>query len=115
MLEAEGEAEARRKLAAAEAESIRQVAEALSAVRGDPVQYLVAVRYMETLGKMVSGKDNKVVYLPYEASGVLSALGGIKEILDGARREVPDHARRSEDQGALGSGQSMSTPGPRAI
>ena len=29
---------------------------------------------------MVSGKDNKVVYLPYEASGVLSSLGGIKNL-----------------------------------
>jgi hypothetical protein len=30
---------------------------------------------------MTSGKDNKTIYLPYEASGVLSSLGGIKEIL----------------------------------
>ena len=30
---------------------------------------------------MTSGKDNKTVYLPYEASGVLSSLGGIKELL----------------------------------
>ena len=30
---------------------------------------------------MTSGKDTKTVYLPYEASGVLSSLGGIKELL----------------------------------
>jgi len=34
---------------------------------------------------MTSGKDNKTVYLPYEATGVLSSLGGIKEILSGGK------------------------------
>jgi hypothetical protein len=35
---------------------------------------------VETLRDITSGKDNKVVYLPYEATGVLGALGGIKGI-----------------------------------
>jgi len=30
---------------------------------------------------MVSGQNNKVVYLPYEATGVLASLGGIREML----------------------------------
>ena len=30
---------------------------------------------------MVSGQNNKVVYLPFEATGVLSSLGGIREML----------------------------------
>ena len=51
--------------------------------QGDPASYLIAVRYIETLKEMVSGKDNKVVYLPIEATGVLSSLGGIKEMLEG--------------------------------
>ena len=54
-----------------------------TASEGDPAQYLVAVRYIEALQDMVSGKDNKVVYMPYEATGVLSSLGGIKELLGG--------------------------------
>jgi hypothetical protein len=29
---------------------------------------------------MVSGKDNKTVYLPYEASSMLGSLGGIKDM-----------------------------------
>ncbi len=37
----------------------------------------------DTLREMVSGKDNKVVYLPFEATGVLSSIGGIKEMLEG--------------------------------
>jgi len=49
--------------------------------KGDPINYLIAVRYIETLNNMVKGKDNKIVYIPYEATGVLSSLGGIKELL----------------------------------
>jgi hypothetical protein len=30
---------------------------------------------------MTSGKDNKTIYIPFEATGVLSSLGGIKDIL----------------------------------
>ena len=53
----------------------------------DPAQYLVAIRYLETLKEMTSGKDNKAVYVPYEATGVLGSLGGIKELLSGIGKE----------------------------
>ena len=43
----------------------------------------MAIRYLETLKEMTSGKDNKVVYVPYEATGVIGSLGGIKEMLSG--------------------------------
>lgn len=80
ILEAEGAAEARIKVANAEAEAIKAVTDAV-AREGDPINYLIAVRYIDTLKQMVSGKDNKVVYLPYEATGILSSIGGIKELL----------------------------------
>ena len=83
VLEAEGQAEARIKIAEAEAEAIKLVSNEIKGFSGDPVQYLIAQRYLETLQEMTSGKDNKTVYLPYEASGVLSSLGGIKGILEG--------------------------------
>ena len=81
ILEAEGQAEARVKVAQAEAEAIRKVNDAVAASGGNPTSYLIALRYIETLKEMVSGKDNKVVYLPIEATGILSSLGGIKEML----------------------------------
>ena len=34
----------------------------------------------ETLKEMTSGQDNKTVYVPYEASGVLGSIGSIKEL-----------------------------------
>ncbi len=83
ILNAEGQAEARIMVAKAESEAISLVTEALQAQQSDPAQYLIAVKYIETLKDMVSGKDNKTVYLPYEASGVLSSLGGIKDLLKG--------------------------------
>jgi regulator of protease activity HflC (stomatin/prohibitin superfamily) len=80
ILKAEGDANARIKRAEAEAEAIRIITNAIS-TSSDPVQYLVAVRYIEALQEMVSGKDNKVVYIPYEATAVLGSIGGIKDLL----------------------------------
>jgi regulator of protease activity HflC (stomatin/prohibitin superfamily) len=81
ILEAEGQAQARIRVAEAEAEAIRLVSEAVKGYSGDPVQYLIAQKYLETLNQMTSGNETKTVFLPYEASGILSSLGGIKELL----------------------------------
>ena len=42
---------------------------------------MVAIKYIDTLQNMVQGEDTKTVYMPYEATGVLSSIGGIKELL----------------------------------
>ena len=81
VLHAKAEAEAKLLTAEAEAQAIRKIALAVEGSGANPSQYLIAVRYLETLKEMTSGKDNKTIYLPYEASGVLSSLGGIKELL----------------------------------
>ena len=81
VLRAKAEAEAKLLTAEAEAQAIRKIALAVEGSGANPAQYLIAVRYLETLKEMTSGKDNKTIYLPYEASGVLSSLGGIKELL----------------------------------
>ena len=83
ILIAEGEAQARVTTATAEKEAIEKVTEAIKIAKGDPATYLIAVRYIEALKEMVSGQNNKVVYLPYEATGILSSIGGIKEMLSG--------------------------------
>ena len=82
ILKAEGEAQARIRVAQAEAEAIELVAQAVNkSTKSDPVQYLIAQQYLETLKTMTEGDKSKTVFLPYEASGVLSSLGGIKELL----------------------------------
>jgi len=80
ILEAEGAAQAKIKVATAEAESIRLIADAIKETKMDPAQYLIALKYIETLASMTSGKDNKVVYMPYEASGILGSVGSIQEM-----------------------------------
>ncbi len=80
ILRAEGQAQARILVAQAEAEAITKITDTITKSGGDPAQYLLAVRYIDTLKEMVTGHDNKTVYIPYEASGV---LGGIKDVLTG--------------------------------
>lgn len=80
ILRAEGESRAKVLQAEAEAEAIRRVAEAIKSSNTDPATYMLAMKYIETLNEMVSGKDNKTVYVPYEASGILGSIGSIKEI-----------------------------------
>ena len=80
ILKAEGESRAKIQLAEAEAEAIRRVAEAVQATQTDPATYLLAQKYIETLKEMTTGKDNKTVYIPYEASSVLSSIGSIKNL-----------------------------------
>src|SRR5216683_1553356 len=81
ILAAEAEAAARLKVAEAEAQAIERITQAIKGTGGDPARYLIAIRYIETPKEMVSGQNNKVIYLPYEATGVLASLGGIREML----------------------------------
>lgn len=81
ILKAEGEARAKVLQAEAEAAAIRNIAEAVADRGADPVNYLLAVKYIETLKEVAGGQQNKTVYLPYEASNLLGSLGGIKDLL----------------------------------
>ena len=80
ILQAEGQALARLKVAEAESSAIHMIAEVLKAGTGDPGSYLIAMRYLEAL-KDISNNAQKIVFMPYESSGILSSLGGIKEML----------------------------------
>lgn len=79
VLMAEGEAEARKRVAEAEAEAIRLVTATVKESGGDPTQYLVAIRYIEAM-KELGMNGNKVVFMPYEATGVMGSLGAMKEL-----------------------------------
>lgn len=99
ILEAEGLRQARILAAEGEAEAVRRVADAerykieaeatgqsnaittvYSAItNANPDDKLIAIQYLEALKAMANGTATKV-FLPYEASGVLGALGGIREI-----------------------------------
>ena len=82
ILRAEGDKEAQIRRAEGEAEAIANVMKAVAGTGSNPANYLLAIRYIETLKEMVTGKDTKTVYMPYEATGVLSSVGGIKDLFD---------------------------------
>ena len=79
VLAAEGQAQARLRVAQAEAQAIQLIVQALGAA-GNPAQYLIAQKYLEALSQIATNAQ-KLVFLPYEASGVMGALGGLKEML----------------------------------
>jgi len=86
ILMAEGDAEAKIKIAQAESEAISLITKSITVSGGNPSQYLIALKYIDAWKEMVSGKDNKVVYIPYEASGVLSSLGGVKNLFEDMKK-----------------------------
>ncbi|MCM1004096.1 MAG: SPFH/Band 7/PHB domain protein [Candidatus Gastranaerophilales bacterium] len=81
ILRAEGVAQARILEADGEKEAIQRIISAL-ADKGQPDKYLIAMKYLETMKDITSGQDNKVVYMPYEATGILSSVDGIKQMFD---------------------------------
>ncbi|MCQ2369905.1 MAG: SPFH/Band 7/PHB domain protein [Paludibacteraceae bacterium] len=84
VLKAEGQAKAQILQAEAEAQAIKNVADSVASIKGaDPVNYLLAIKYIDGLKEMTKGKDNKTVYIPYEATGVLGSLGSLKEMFGG--------------------------------
>jgi regulator of protease activity HflC (stomatin/prohibitin superfamily) len=90
ILQAEGEAEAKKKVADAERYKLEVEAEGQSnaitivfnAIRkAEPDDKLIAIQYLEALKEVANGKASKV-FLPLETSGILGSLGGIKEIFE---------------------------------
>ena len=87
ILQAEGrkeaafrDAEAREREAEAEARATTMLSQALA--RGDrqAINYFIAQKYVEAFGRFATSPNQKVVFLPIEATSLLGTLGGIGEI-----------------------------------
>src|SRR5262249_41165235 len=89
ILHAEGQATARLTAAAAEAESIRRIAESLVGNAGNPAQYLIVMKYIESLREMSRSDNAKVVFMPIETSSVLSSIGAFKEVFSEQEKGTP--------------------------
>jgi regulator of protease activity HflC (stomatin/prohibitin superfamily) len=79
ILAAEGAAQARLKNAEAESEAIARIAQSIPG--GDPGQYLLTTRYIDSLRDMTRTSNSKVIFMPVETSAMLSSVGAIKEVL----------------------------------
>src|SRR5919206_3519972 len=80
ILSAEGAAQARLGNGGAEAQAIAQVADAMHE-HGNPAQYLITTRYIESLRDMTKSNNAKVIFMPVETSSMLSSVGAIKEMI----------------------------------
>ncbi len=87
ILEAEGrreaafrDAEAREREAEAEAKATDVVSKAIAG--GDPqaINYFIAQKYVEALSEFAHSPNEKLVFMPMEASGVIGSIGGIAEL-----------------------------------
>jgi regulator of protease activity HflC (stomatin/prohibitin superfamily) len=87
VLQAEGrkeaafrDAEARERLAAAEAKATEMVSKAIAEGNTNALNYFVAQKYIESLKAFAESPNQKVFFMPVEATAVLSSLGGIAEL-----------------------------------
>lgn len=87
ILQAEGkkeaayrESEGRERLAQAEAKATEVVSQAISAGNIQAINYFIAQRYVDALGKIAAADNQKVILMPLEASNMLGSIAGIAEI-----------------------------------
>lgn len=91
ILQAEGEkeaafreAEARERLAEAEAKATQMVSEAIAQGDVKAINYFVAQKYVEALQAIGTAPNQKLIFMPLEASGVIGAIGGVAELAKAA-------------------------------
>jgi len=87
ILDAEGrresafrDAEARERQAEAEAKATQLVSDAISQGDVQAVNYFVAQKYIDALSTIGAAKNQKVLFLPMEATSLIGSIGGIAEI-----------------------------------
>ncbi len=90
ILKAEGEAEAVKRVADAERYKLEveatgqgnAITTVFNAIKdAEPDDKLIAIQYLEAL-KVIADGDSSKVFLPYEATGVMGALGGVRELFN---------------------------------
>src|SRR5215475_15072853 len=89
ILQAEGLAQARLRQAEAEAQSIRRIADGITGGQCNPAQYLIMMKYIESLREMSRSNNSKVIFMPIETSSVLSSIGAFKEIFGDNSADQP--------------------------
>ena len=56
------------------------VSAAIAGGESQAINYFVAQKYVDALGKLADSPNNKVMMIPLEAASVIGAVGGIGEI-----------------------------------
>lgn len=113
ILEAEGnrervyrEAEARERAAEAEAKATKVVSDAIEEGSGQAINYFVAQKYVEALGKFATSPNSKTILFPVEATQLMGTLGGIGELARDVFQDK-DGAGASPKSGGKKSGRGV--------
>ncbi|CAN5175286.1 SPFH domain-containing protein [soil metagenome] len=84
ILQAEGQreaafrgAEARERAAEAEAKATTVVSDAIAGGNGQAINYFIAQKYVEAIGKFATSPNAKTILFPVEATQLIGTLGGI--------------------------------------
>ena len=82
ILDAEGfrQAEARERLAEAEAKATQMVSDAIASGNVQAINYFVAQKYIEAFKSLAEAPNQKFVMMPMESSGIIGSIGGIAEL-----------------------------------
>jgi len=75
------DAEAREREAEAEAKATQMVSDSIASGNVQAINYFVAQRYIEALGRFADSPNQKMFFMPVEAAGVIGAIGGIAELV----------------------------------
>lgn len=88
ILDAEGEkeaafreAEARERKAEAEARATEVVSQAIAKGDKQAIQYFIAQEYIKAMSRIGSAQNQKIIFMPWEASSVIGSIGGISDLL----------------------------------
>jgi len=96
ILESEGrkesafrDSEARERAAEAEAKATLVVSEAIERGGTQAINYFIAQKYVEAIGKFATSPNAKTVLFPVEATQLIGTLGGIGELAKDALAKAP--------------------------
>jgi regulator of protease activity HflC (stomatin/prohibitin superfamily) len=78
------DAAARERQAEAEATATRVVSEAISSGDVQALNYFVATKYVQALGRLAAANNAKIVLMPLEAASVIGSIAGIAELTKAA-------------------------------
>ena len=84
---AKREAEARERLAEAEAKATAMVSTSIQEGDSRAINYFVALKYVDALGRLAESDNNKIMMIPLEASSVIGSIAGIKDLLKDLNKE----------------------------
>jgi len=74
--------------AEAESYTLEQIAKVIGN-KNDVSKFLATLKYIEAFKELISKKDGKVVFMPYDSSSLMSSLGMIKELFNDQGTKEP--------------------------